>query len=143
MKENEMIVDIEHTNPLTKILNEIEFFEIIRKGKITKIEKNNPLFKLICENVENLFLSSRLEPAFGVSLHNETLKELECDDFLKIKFSKSLTINDLPFESLLIKLEDSAYGCNIIRENNSDYFGRCFYLFFNDMQNLQNLITDK
>lgn len=141
MKGNKMIIDTAQENALINVISEINSFEIIQNGQVKEINKDNFLFQKICENLENLFSTSRLEPAFGVSLHNETLVELEANDFLKIKFGKQLIINELPFESLLIKLEDNAYGCNIIRENNLNYFGRCFYLFFSDKQNLQNLIN--
>ena len=135
-----MILDLEYLNSMQEIMKDIQGFEIIKNGEITQIDSSHSLFQNIYNNVENLIQNSRLEPAFGVSLHNQTLDEIENNEFLKIKFNKQLIINDLPFECLLIKLDEECYGTNIIRENNSNYFGRCFYLFFNEMQNLKDLI---
>ena len=67
-------------------------------------------------------------PALGVSLDNETRRELKQGVWLEFSFKDKQIFNELPFEKLLLKLEPNAGGVNIIRYNDGLYEGRCFYL---------------
>ena len=132
-----MLIIFDHQNSLINAIEHISCFEIYENGNIKSIKKENDKFEKLTNNIEELFNISRLEPAFGVSLDDETKKALNEDSWLKIKFDKQMIVNDLPFESLLIKLEDNVFGTNLIRENNKDYFGRCIYLLFEEAKNLK------
>ena len=78
-------------------------------------------------------------PAFGVSLHAETLNELKNDNWIKINFNKQIIVNELPFVSLIFKLEKTS-GFNLIRFHNEKYEGRCFYLDLCEELDLLELI---
>ena len=67
-------------------------------------------------------------PALGVSLDNETRRELKKGVWLEFSFKDKQIFNELQFEKLLLKLEPNAGGINIIRYNDGLYEGRCFYL---------------
>lgn len=93
------------------------------------------------EEIKKLFnevvASSREMPAFGVSLHEETLKAMKEGVWLLFDFGETKDHNEMPFESLLINIEKDTGGVNIIRYYNGQYSGRCFYLDldknFNDL----------
>lgn len=126
---------------LINTLNFVESFTIFNNGKSKEINKNNKSFFIINEQLENLFKSARLMPAFGVSLHNETLNELKYNNWLQINFEKELNKNGLNFTSLLFKLDNTS-GFNLIRLNNGRYDGRCLYLDLSENIDLQTIIKN-
>ncbi|MBD5584862.1 MAG: hypothetical protein HDQ88_07255, partial [Clostridia bacterium] len=67
-------------------------------------------------------------PAFGVSLNNYTVEEMKKGLWVEFDFNKTLTHNEMPFERLLINVNDGNSGFNLIRYNGEcGYDGRCFY----------------
>ena len=129
----------DNENTLNDIVEKIDNFEVFVDGEIRKVEHQNSEFIVLKNKLFDLFSNSRLMPAFGVSLHNETLNELKIGEWLKINFSKLITKNGLSFDSLLIKLEKTR-GCNLIRLFNGKYEGRCLYVDFDETVNLADLI---
>ena len=85
-------------------------------------------------------------PAFGVSLNSETLKVLKSGIWVEFYFGKVYESNGMPYEKLLINVQKSSYGFNLIRYNSQGgYYGRCFYYdlagntmddFYDILQNL-------
>lgn len=67
-------------------------------------------------------------PAFGVSINNLTVKEMQKGVWLEFDFKKQLEHNGMPYEKLLIGVGEDYYGFNLIRFNSENgYEGRCFY----------------
>lgn len=135
-----MFSQINNENEIINCLNFIESYTIYSNGNIKTIDKNICDFKKLTQNIKNLFLNARVMPAFGVSLHNDTISALQSDSWLEINFCKELNINDLPFNSLLFKLEET-YGINLIRKHNNKYDGRCIYLDFLEKVDLNHIIS--
>ena len=80
-------------------------------------------------------------PAFGVSLHNETNNALKTGTWVELVFDTEKSFNDMPFDTLLFKVEAEDSGFNLIRKFDGKYEGRCFYLSLDDnMNNLKNTI---
>ena len=134
-----MFSQIDNTNSFTEIMKNIESFNIYKNGTKQKINKNNKNFELITEKLAEIFSQARIMPAFGVSLHNDTIQALQNNIWLEINFNTEQTLNDLPFSSLLFKLEKT-YGINLIRKYNNSYSGRCIYLDFMQQMDLTNII---
>ena len=66
---------------------------------------------------------------YGVSINDMTVEEKKRGLWVEFNFSSSCTVNELPFEKLLVKVEEEYCGFNLIRYTSSQgYFGRCFYL---------------
>lgn len=124
---------------LVDVLKFVDNFEIFNNGETKKISQQENGFLAIKSKLRDLFLSARLMPAFGVSLHDETTKELQKDVWLKINFSKIVEKNGLPFSSLLFKLEE-VQGFNLIRLYNDRFDGRCLYLDLEEEIDLRSLI---
>ena len=134
-----MFIMEDYSDSMVDTLNGINHINILKCGEVKQINKNQKEYNLIIKNLEKLYQSSYLMPAFGVSLHDETIKFIQSGDWLEIVYNEEQTKNDLPYSSLLIKLE-SGYGTNIIRKYNGKYEGRCLYLSFFKEEDLRMLI---
>ena len=130
----------DNSNTILDIFNDIKSIEIFENDKQIKIEKHNPNYKKILNNLFDTFEDSRLSPAFGVSIHEETIKVMQKDSWIKLNFSKEMKKNELPFNSLVFKLEET-YGFNLIRFYNQKYDGRCIYIDFIEKINLKNILN--
>lgn len=136
-----MIIYYDNENTLVDIVDQIESFNLFINGREKQISNNSFFFLKIKQKIEEVFSSSTLMPALGVSLHNETIKEMQKDIWIQINFKKELKKNDLPFDSLLVKLEDSQ-GFNLIRKHNGKYEGRCIYLHLDKEINFKKLFEN-
>ncbi len=123
---------------LVDIVEKVKDFEMIENGKIKKIAHNDEQFKVLVDNLKTLFQSAQLMPAYCVSLHNETTLAMQTEKWLKINFTEEIVKNELPFSSLVFKLE-KVIGFNLIRLFNNKYDGRCLYLNLNEETNLEDL----
>lgn len=84
-------------------------------------------------------------PAFGVSLDRETKKAKSSGVWVEFVFGKKLEYNEMPFENLLVNVQKSFHGFNIIRYTSKcGYDGRCFYLdiLSKDMSNLYEVLSN-
>lgn len=84
-------------------------------------------------------------PAFGVSLHAQTVAAMQKGIWIEFDFGKKTVIDELPFNKLLINIQKDYTGFNIIRYNSKiGYDGRCFYYSLSkDMSELYNLILSQ
>ncbi len=72
-------------------------------------------------------------PAFGVSLNDETLSAMQSGVWAEFVYDGCYTHDGMPFERLLIEVNESFRGFNIIRYNtDGGYCGRCFYVNLQD-----------
>ena len=101
---------------------------------------DNKFEKIYKSLIETTDLSHDM-PAFGVSLHNETNNALKTGTWVELVFDTEKSFNDMPFDTLLFKVEAEDSGFNLIRKFDGKYEGRCFYLSLDDnMNNLKNTI---
>ncbi len=75
-----------------------------------------------------MLTDSRTMPAFGVSIHTETLKAIQNGVWLKLQYNGTQCVDDMPFDELLIEVNPEFGGFNIIRGNRGIYEGRCYYI---------------
>jgi len=135
-----MQIVYDNSNSMVEILEKIENFNIYNNGKKQIINKTNSNFNVIKNNLMQIFCSAHLEPAFGVSLHELTLNEMQNDLWLELEFNQEQIKNGLNFNALLIKLEETG-GVNLIRKYNNKYEGRCFYLALEKITDLTSVIN--
>lgn len=84
-------------------------------------------------------------PAFGVSIDRYTREELKKGLWVEFDFGKVISCNGMPFERLLIQVEKSFQGFNLIRYDAvHGYDGRCFYfdLVGKNMDDLYDLLLN-
>ena len=135
-----MQIVYDNSNSLTDLCEKISSFFVYNNGVRQEINLNSNQFVKIKNNLFSIFSNARLEPAFGVSLHELTLNELKNGQWLELNFANEQTKNSLPFNSLLIKLENTG-GFNLIRKYKDNYTGRCLYIALEKITDLTSVIN--
>lgn len=74
-------------------------------------------------------------PAFGVSIHELTIEDMQKGLHIEFLFDKLNYHNEMPFDSLLLKLQENQYGYQLIRHYEDKYQGRCFYVNTTEINN--------
>lgn len=103
-------------------------------------------FNEICAEWNAMLDGAHIMPAFGVSLHHETVKQMKKGVWAEFEFDKQYSSNDMPYEKLLIAVNPDWCGFNIVRcTPERGYDGRCFYydLVGKNMAEFYNVLTDK
>jgi len=113
---------------------------VIIDNEYKKIDSINELNIVL----DKMLTESRTMPAFGVSIHIDTITEIQNGVWLKLQYNGTQYVDDMPFDELLIKVEPSYRGFNIIRGNRGIYEGRCYYidLVDNTMQPLYKWLKE-
>lgn len=128
-----------YTNNLIYYLSHFDSIVVLYDNNIHNIEQED--ISLIKNQFDILLENSHEMPALGVSIHNETLKEIKSGLWIKLIYNHSQNYCDMSFDELLIKITPNDYGLNIIRGNNGIYEGRCYYISLNlDTYDLHNQI---
>lgn len=116
---------------------------VYEEGVQASYENDNVRYGEILTGFKELIKDAHEMPAYGVSLNRETLKELKNGLWVEFCFGQPYECNGMPFEKLLIKVEKSFFGFNIIRYNSKNgYDGRCFYydLVNKEMSDFYNIL---
>ena len=112
-------------------------------GNFTPYAKGSEGFEKICAVWTGMMGLARQMPAFGVSLNAETTQAIKSNLWLEFTFPQEYCNNGMTFERLLVNVDKSFSGFNVIRYNSQyGYDGRCFYfdLIGCDMHDLYNAI---
>ena len=133
-----MIVDNSYSNGLIDLLEKVDSIVAYNEWRKETFLKGEDRYEDILDNIKENFFDARIEPAYGVSLHDLTVKEMQKGKWLKLNFSSQQEINGLPFSALLFQQEE-CYGLNLIREYDNKYDGRCIYLSLNGLKDLNSL----
>jgi hypothetical protein len=134
---------INNNTSITHFFHEVVSITITKNGEKFSFLKGDDKFETIISALESTTTSSHEMPAYGVSLDGETKSRMQSGTWLELEFKIPKTHNDLPFEALLIEINEDYQGFNLIRKNNNKYDGRCFYLNLeNNMKTLSNEINN-
>lgn len=125
-------------NPIQECLTSADSIQIIKDGVLVECEENR-----INEELSLMLENSRDMPAFSVSIHIDTIKEIMRGCWLKLQYRETKAVNDMHFDELLIKVEQNVNGFNVIRGNKGIYEGRCYYIDLDNksMNGLYNYIS--
>lgn len=66
-------------------------------------------------------------PALGVSLHEETVRDMEQTPYLIFEFEREVRYEGYSFEALALKLFPETYGGTFLRRKDGRWEGRCLY----------------
>jgi len=116
---------------LIKLLEHIESMNVYQDGKMEHFRINELKFSTFIGKFVDIFRRARVMPAFGVSLHDDTMNALQYGEWIEINFDQELAINGLPFDSLLFRVEKTT-GVNLIRKYQDKYDGRAIYIDFDE-----------
>ena len=102
-------------------------------------------FEEICVRWNEMLVGAHQMPAFGVSLHEDTLREMQKGVWAEFEFDGRFTSNEMSYEKLLVAVRPDWCAFNIIRYvEEQGYYGRCFHynLGANDMSAFYKVLTD-
>ena len=120
---------MEELEEINNAFESAEKINIYKDGIKTTYSCGSNEYSKIIKSYYSMVDGSHEMPALGVSLNNETVKELSRGLWAEFEFDKVTECNGMPFKKLLIKVEKDNYGFNIIRYNSKQgYDGRCFYI---------------
>ncbi len=104
---------------------------LYKNGKSKTFEKDSQEYTEILDAFLEMIRDSNEMPAFGVSLHDLTLKAMQAGVWIKFQFPEQMEHSEMPFNGLLVQVDSTFQGFNIIREVDGQYSGRCYYLDLN------------
>ena len=104
-------------------LLQYDSLEIIHDQNTITIQEDDGLYIL-----KDILIGSHMMPAFGVSIDAYTQEALSRGTWLKFNYLQTQTVEDMPFDTLLIELKPDDHGFTIIRGNDGKYEGRCYYV---------------
>ena len=103
------------------------------EGASHKFHRGEEEYSRILQSWDELICDAIPMPAYGVSIDKLTREEMKSGKWVEFVFDGRCEFNEMPFEKLLVKVEDEYCGFNLIRYLPEDgYFGRCFYMQLDD-----------
>lgn len=117
---------------IEQFFGEVEKIGIYNNGAYVRLLPSQKSFELVIKGFVNLLADAREMPAFSVSLDKDT-RQAMCEGlWVEFDFGKRIVYADMPFEKLLMQVESSHSGFNLIRYNSDNgYAGRCYYFDIN------------
>lgn len=113
---------------LNEVFNDAESINVYNVGEKTSYSAGEDKYNKILSGWNNMISEARLMPAFGVSINRETVKDLQNGRWVEFEFDCEIEAEGMPFEKLLVRVDASYYGFNVIRYNSkTGYDGRCYY----------------
>ena len=137
-----MVTEIE----LEKITNYSTGVNVYIDGETAVYPIESEKFNEICAEWNAMLSGAHDMPAFGVSLHHETVKQIKKGVWAEFEFDKQYTSNGMPYEKLLVAVNPEWSGFNIIRYTaQRGYDGRCFYydLVGKNMSGFYNCLVER
>ena len=123
--------------------NDCCYIEIIVDDNSKKFGKQTKEYNNIINEFNDMLKNSHQVPAFGVSLDKETRQALKSGVWIKFGFDFVGYNQEMPFEALLINVNNDFSGFNVIRINSGKYEGRCYYIdLMGNMNNLYSLLIE-
>lgn len=111
------------------VFDQSEVISVYDGGVKTSYSSGSDGYGKILNGWNDMIAGSHQMPAFGVSINDLTVKEMQTGKWVEFEFGKKLTCCGMPFEKLLVAVNKDYYGFNLIRyESERGYDGRCFYL---------------
>ncbi len=113
-------------NVMIDLFSQASTIKFYKDGQelVLSTEEQEKFEDLFCQAIEN----SLEKPAYSVSLHDQTVEAMKEGFWVKFIFNQTMVKHEMPFDELLIHIEQDCHGLNVIRGNNGKYEGRCFYL---------------
>lgn len=117
----------EDSMEIVQYLKDVSKINVYCDGKKYVYRAEDMVFRLIINEMEYILSDAHDNPAFGVSLHEETIQAMRQGKWIELCFDREMIYNEMNFESWLIQIESQGMGFNIIRKYQGKYEGRCYY----------------
>lgn len=125
------------------VLPYVQEYNLLVNGQVVEISAEQQA--QLQMKVDELLQNTRTMPAFGVTLPDELDADKLENVYVCLKFDKTLSVNDLPFDELCFRVEKDCHGFNLNRGNNGVFQGRAIYLDIlqeGTMNDLYDFVTE-
>lgn len=125
------------------VLPYVQEYNLLVNGQIVEISAEQQA--QLQMKVDELLQNTRTMPAFGVTLPDELDADKLENVYICLKFDKTLSVNDLPFDELCFRVDKDCHGFNLNRGNNGIFQGRAIYLDIlqdGTMNDLYDFVTE-
>ena len=139
-----MAISVNYMSDISNVFENADCINVHTEGVVKAYKSGTDEFKGIIACWYEMIEGAYDMPAFGVSLHNETLDAMKSGRWIEFEFDNKQEHNGMSFEKLLIQVESGFKGFNLIRYNaEKGYYGRCFYfnLVDKDMSQLSDYLA--
>ena len=112
---------------------------IYDQGEEKTFHAGDQVYDQIVNCFQKIIEEAREMPAFGVSLHHETVDAMKSGIWIEFEFGDLQEHGEMFYEKLLFKIEPNLYGFNLIRFYDGKYDGRCYYFDLQDTSRIDDL----
>ena len=126
---------------INEVIGACDKIEVISDGVVKSFSRADAQAKSILSAIASMNEGGWEMPGYGVSIDRLTREEMKKGMWLRLVYDKRQTRNEMPFDSLLIRVKGEYCGYDLIREADSKYQGRVFYFNLKEGKNMQELFS--
>ena len=126
---------------INEVIGACDKIEVISDGVVKSFSRADAQAKSILSAIASMNEGGWEMPGYGVSIDRLTREEMKKGMWLRLAYDKRQTRNEMPFDSLLIRVKGEYCGYDLIRESDGKYQGRVFYFNLNEGKNMQELFS--
>lgn len=126
---------------INEVIGACDKIEVISDGVVKSFSCADAQAKSILSAIASMNEGGWEMPGYGVSIDRLTREEMKKGMWLRLVYDKRQTRNEMPFDSLLIRVKGEYCGYDLIREADSKYQGRVFYFNLKEGKNMQELFS--
>lgn len=126
---------------INEVIGACDKIEVISDGVVKSFSRADAQAKSILSAIASMNEGGWEMPGYGVSIDRLTREEMKKGMWLRLVYDKRQTRNEMPFDSLLIRVKGEYCGYDLIREADSKYQGRVFYYNLKEGKNMQELFS--
>ena len=126
---------------INEVIGACDKIEVISDGVVKSFSRADARAKSILSAIASMNEGGWEMPGYGVSIDRLTREEMKNGMWLRLVYDERQTRNEMPFDSLLIRVKGEYCGYDLIREADGKYQGRVFYFNLNEGKNMQELFS--
>lgn len=126
---------------INEVIGACDKIEVISDGVVKSFSRADARAKSILSAIASMNEGGWEMPGYGVSIDRLTREEMKKGMWLRLVYDERQTRNEMPFDSLLIRVKGEYCGYDLIRESDGKYQGRVFYFNLKEGKNMQELFS--
>lgn len=126
---------------INEVIGACDKIEVISDGVVKSFSHADAQAKSILSAIASMNEGGWEMPGYGVSIDRLTREEMKKGMWLRLVYDERQTRNEMPFDSLLIRVKSEYCGYDLIREVDGKYQGRVFYFNLKESKNMQELFS--
>lgn len=126
---------------INEVIGACDKIEVISSSVVKSFSRADARAKSILSAIASMNEGGWEMPGYGVSIDRLTREEMKKGMWLRLVYDERQTRNEMPFDSLLIRVKGEYCGYDLIREADVKYQGRVFYFNLKEGKNMQELFS--